>query len=393
MRFTTKIFPSRKSNLGILELNNPKALHALSLDMIHCMNDVWDQWSALPADKGLRGILLKATKNSKRPSFCSGGDVKTVWEEGSGGGDGHGKGVPGLLTADFFRDEYSLNYKMSVNDRIPQVSLWDGIVMGGGVGISIHGKYRVATEQTLFAMPEMAIGLFCDVGSMWWMPRILKGGLAPYVALTGARLKAQDLIYTGIATHYVPSDNLEALEVALAEATENENGQIPYNDVVAPVLDNFNEWPAADSPHGFLQQHHGIIDKIFQEDSVESIVSNLESFQDDTFCKATLETLSRQSPTSLKVTLEGLRRGAEFSSIGEALQMEYRMAQAFMQPGSDFYRGIRSVLVEKSKDPVRWDPQNLHGVRNEMVNSYFASLGDHEWQVPTPEDETNSSKL
>jgi len=392
MRFTTKIFPSRKKNLGILELNNPKALHALSLDMIHCMNDVWDEWNALPAEKGLRAILVKATKDAKRSSFCSGGDVKAVWEEGSQG-DMHGKGIPGLLTADFFRDEYSLNYKMAVNDRIPQVSLWDGIVMGGGVGISIHGRYRVATEKTIFAMPEMAIGLFCDVGSMWWMPRILKGGLAPYVALTGARLKPQDLIYTGIATHYIPSGKLDVLEVALAEATDNEDVQIPYNDVIAPVLDEFNEWPTADSPHGFLQQHHSIIDKTFQEVSVESIVSNLESFQDDEFCKTTLETLSRQSPTSLKVTLEGLRRGSNSPSVGVALQMEYCMAQAFMRSDSDFYRGIRSVLVEKSKDAVEWSPNDLERVTNEIVESYFAPLGEFEWKIPEIRCETEASKL
>jgi len=400
MRFTSKILPSRKSNLGIIELNNAPALHALTLDMIHCMNDVWEEWTTIhPEEQGLSSILVKSSSDCKRPSFCAGGDVKAVWKDGikNKSRAAAGGGIPGVLTSDFFREEYTLNYKMATS-TIPQISLWDGIVMGGGTGISMHGRYRVATEHTIFAMPETAIGFFCDVGSLWWMPRLLSGGMAPYLTLTGARLKAADLLYTGIATHYVPSDQLPDLETALAEATTNNDVVSPYNDVVAPVLEKFHVVPENGDKIGFLQQHQTIIDETFGSDegikSVEDIISKLQSINTD-FCQTTLQTLSRQSPTSLKVTFEGLQQSKHhMTSIGEELQMEYRLSQAFlMRPDSDFYRGIRSVLVERSKEPVQWSPSKLEDVTDDMVQSYFTtSLGEYEWNIPDTTT-TNSSKL
>lgn len=368
IRFTPKLLPSRKGNLGIFELNNPKPLHALSLDMIHSMTDVWNEWT------DLRAILVKASPDTKVPAFCAGGDVKAVYQAGIAS-QGHGYGTPGLDTADFFRSEYILNYQMATS-KIPQVSFWNGIVMGGGAGISVHGKYRVSTEQTTFAMPETAIGLFCDVGSMWWMPRKLKGGLANYVALTGARLQPNDLLYTGLATHYVPSEQLVDLEMALVTATEVLQETVSMQDVLAPVLMSFHQSiPVEDS---FLAKHRSLIDDTFQEESVEAIVANLQSMDND-FSKTTLQTLSKLSPTSLKVTLEGLRRGAACVDIGQALAMEFRMSQACVRPGSDFYEGIRAVLVDKDHSP-KWSPATLEEVTLDMVESYFAPLGDHEWQ-------------
>ena len=241
MRFTTNILPSRSGNLGILLLNNPKPQHALNLEMMHCMQDVLQQWYK---DDTMAAILVKASTETKVPAFCAGGDVKQVYLSGlktpevrvdeespsqSGNSSSstpttattrpllveHGQGVPGLDTAEFFRQEYYVNHMLATASK-PQISLWDGVVMGGGVGISTHGKYRVATERTVWAMPETAIGLFPDVGSLYWMPRLLtSAGMANYLALTGARLKAPDLIETGIATHYVPSHRLEELEDAL----------------------------------------------------------------------------------------------------------------------------------------------------------------------------------
>ena len=185
------------------------------MDMIHCFQDVFAEWHK---DDTLKAILLTASKPRGPP--CSGGDVKKVYEAGiaPGGGGLHGKGTPGLETSEFFRQEYIVNHAIATWDR-PQISLWDGVVMGGGAGISIHGKYRVSTENTMFAMPETGIGLFPDVGSMYWMPRMLQPGVARYLALTGARLKAPDLLYTGLATHYVPSKRLGDLKEALIQAT------------------------------------------------------------------------------------------------------------------------------------------------------------------------------
>ena len=339
----------------------------------------------------VNAVLLKSSPDTKVPAFCAGGDVKAVYQAGiDGPGHAHGYGTPGMPTADFFRNEYVLNYLLA-KSKIPQVSLWNGLVMGGGAGISVHGKYRVSTEHTVFAMPETAIGLFCDVGSTWWMPRKLNGGLANYIALTGARLQPNDLLYTGIATHYVPSQQLPDLEAALVQATEtlltsSGNG----HDALAPLLMSYHQiLPVEES---FLARNRSSIDESFQETTVEAIVSNLERMDND-FSQKTLQTLSKLSPTSLKITLEGLVRGAACTDISQAFAMEFRMSQACMRPHSDFYEGIRAVLVDKDQNP-QWSPALLHDVTAGVVESHFAPIGNnHEWVAPEADGEGASSKL
>jgi len=142
-------------------------------------------------------------KGSGEKAFCAGGDVKAMWEDANTGGETLGTGAPGRASSDFFHDEYIMNYNLGIS-KVKQVSMWDGVVLGGGVGISIFGEYRIATEKTMFAMPETAIGLFPDVGSSAWLPH-LGGGLGEYLAMTGTRLKAADLLTLGIATHFLPS--------------------------------------------------------------------------------------------------------------------------------------------------------------------------------------------
>jgi enoyl-CoA hydratase/carnithine racemase len=384
IRFTPKLLPSRKGNLGIFELNNPKPLHALSLDMINCMTDVWKEWMTTDVS----AFLVKSSPDSKVPAFCAGGDVKAVYQAGING-QGHGNGSPGMLTADFFRNEYTLNYLLAKSE-IPQISFWNGLVMGGGAGISVHGKYRISTEHTVFAMPETTIGLFCDVGSTWWMPRKLNGGLAKYLALTGARLHPNDLLYTGIATHYVPSEQLPKLEAAIVEATESIQASAagPIHDVIAPLLMSYHQiLPVEES---FLARNRSWIDASFQETSIEAIVSNLERM-DNEFSQKTLQTISKLSPKSLKITLEGLLRGAACTDISQALTMEFRMSQACMKPGSDFYEGIRAVLVDKDQNP-QWSPALCQNVTEDMVESHFAPLvDDNEWHAPVVG--SHSSKL
>jgi len=338
---------------------------------------------------------MKATlfvgARGKRPAFCAGGDVKSVYESGMGtsvgDGDGdsdgpererHGYGERNLLTGDFFREEYVVNHAIATqdHDNMPQVSVWDGVVMGGGVGLSIHGKYRVATENTLFAMPETAIGLFPDVGGTWWLPR-LRGGIGPYIALTGARLKADDLIYAEIATHYLSWQNLGRLRSELAVATEGGGS----GDCAAGVLASLRE--DANPEGSFLATNRDAIEAAFggggSDRAVEDIVVTLEnmSASGSDFATKTLSVLRKMSPTSLKVTLEGLRRGGQLASIDECLQMEYRMAQRFMRGASDFYEGVRAVLVDKDGDP-KWNPAELELVSEEEVGSYFQTLGENE---------------
>lgn len=368
--------PSRSGNLGVLQLNNPKALNALTLGMIECMQDVLADWHM---DDSLKAILISSSAESSRPAFCVGGDVKSVYQDAvSGGKEG--------LSSKFFREEYKVNYAIRTWDR-PQISLWDGVVMGGGAGISIHGAYRVSTENTLFAMPETAIGFFPDVGSMWWMSHMLMPGMARYLALTGARLNAPDLLYSGLATHYVPSARLEELQDALAHATAQEGtGTAP--DLVGPVLRDFHEAPPMNPDDSFLAQHKRSIDATFTNpETVEEILLKLKELDND-FSKETAELMEAMSPTSLKVTLEGLKRGGYTSSIGEDLQMEYRMTQAFMKEGSDFYRGVRATLVDKDGKP-EWSPAKLEDVTQDMVDSYFAPLGENEWQIPAGGDSTD----
>lgn len=401
MRFTTKLLPSLSGNLGVIQLNHPKALNALALDMIDCFEDTLEQWYH-DSNQQVRGILLKAaadtTTSTKRPIFCAGGDVKAMYESRMQQEGRHGQGIPGLATADFFRKEYNIDYRLATSQRIPQISLWNGVVMGGGAGISVHGKYRVATEHSLFSMPETGLGLFPDVGSCYWMPRLLKGGLPAYVALTGHRLKAEDLMYTGIATHYVPSEQLEALEQALVDASTLKDSALV--DPFAAILLKFHEIPPIDPRDSVLAQQRPMIDEVFsfkqgshnnESVTMETIMSKLEKLQAENheFGSQTLQTLRKMSPTSLKITLEGLKRGAKTKTIGEDLQMEFRMSQACTRSkDSDFIEGVRAILVDKDRNP-QWKPKTLEEVTDEMVESFFGEV-EQEWEIPKPTDPITS---
>ena len=398
MRFTTKLLPSRSGNLGILQLNNPKPLHALTLDMFHAIQDMLEGWKE---DDSMKALLVKSnTKEAKTIAFCAGGDVKSIYQSIVDGDDDdinnataiHGQGTPGLFSADFFRTEYKVDHMFATqfNEHKPQISFWDGIVMGGGVGISVHSTYRVATENTVFSMPETAIGLFPDVGSMYWMPRLLpSSGIAVYLALTGARLKASDLLYCGLATHYVPSAELDNLERALVEATEASSS-------VAPVLMSFHQSPPTPPDESALAKQRSNIDQVFgsalqdEDHTVEMICERLAAMNDDDFGQSTLSTLQKMSPTSLKVTLEALRRGAEQPTLADDLAMEFRISQGFLRSG-EFQEGVRAALVDKDGAP-KWNPATLEEVTPEMVESFFGPI-DHEWDKPSDDEKSASSKL
>jgi enoyl-CoA hydratase/carnithine racemase len=364
--------------MGVLLLNNPKALHALTRDMVDCADDVLREWKS---DPSVKVILIKSSsEGTKRPSFCAGGDVKSVYLQclDQQKYQKSGTEIERQKPEDFFRHEYSVNHKIATCiDTIPIVSLWDGFVMGGGVGLSIHGKYRVATERTIFSMPECRIGLFPDVGSMWWMTRLLKlRSTANYLALTGQHMKPADLLYTGLATHYIPSNRLDDLEYALAEATNicEKEGNKNEKDAVANILMSFHESIPTD--HCNLEINKEIIERTFSEDSIEEIFVNLEESNTE-FARSTLEVLRKMSPTSMKVTMEGLHRGSKCKNIEEDLKMEYRMAKACIQPGSDFYEGIRSVLIDKDHSP-KWTPATLGEVTDDMVQKFFSPI-ENEW--------------
>ncbi len=345
---------------AVMTLNRPAKLNALSLPMVRDMTSKY---------RDLSGAVWILRGNGK--AFCAGGDVAGVRAAGLSNDTS--------LTRDFFYEEYQLNEMLGAAKGKPhQVSIWDGITMGGGVGLSVHGKYRVCTERVLFAKPETAIGLFPDVGGSHFLGR-LPGGVGPYIALTGARLKAADLMYTGIATHYISSDLVDELCHLLGEISPS-LGVGEAEDAVTSTLQYLGEKSAVtlEPGSGIVEKNRQVIDGCFANaTSVEEIMTNLEGHA-STFAKDTLSTLHQMSPTSLKLTLEQVRRGARIASLGECLQMEFRMVQRLMKnTESDFYEGIRAVLVDKDRNP-QWKPAAVGDVSDDFIASFFAPLSAEE---------------
>jgi len=240
--------------------------------------------------------------------------------------------------------------------------------MGGGVGVSIHGDFRVVTENLMFAMPETGIGLFPDIGASWFLPR-RPGATGIYLGLTGARLGAPDAMALGLGTHFVPAARLRDLEVALYGAPWSDE---PAHETVRRILDGFGE-PAGLAP---LEAHFDVIDRCFGLNTIEGIIEALEADGSD-FAARTLDVLATKSPTALKVALAQLRRAGDLS-FDDCMKMEYRLSQAFMA-GRDFYEGIRALLVDKDKNPV-WSPATLPEVTDLMVERHFDSLGPSDLQ-------------
>ena len=342
--------------VGLVTLNRPKALNALTLEMIRVLDPQLKAWAADPA---IRAVVVRGAGDR---AFCAGGDVRAVWESGWAMRRGEGDGA---LTRDFFREEYILNRRIKRFPK-PYIALLDGIVMGGGVGLSVHGSHRITTETTLFAMPETGIGLFPDVGGTYFLPR-LPGQLGTYLALTGARLRAGDLHYLGIGTGHVPSDRLEALveDFVTSDWSVEDPGKLA-DDLTA------RHEMQVDEPT--LPGLRDTIDRCFAFDTVEEILASLAR-EGTEWADRTARELQTMSPTSLKVSLAQMRRGA-LLDFDDALRLEYRMTQAVMT-GHDFYEGIRAVLVDKDRTP-RWQPAELSQVSGDDVERHFAPLGERE---------------
>ena len=331
---TDEVLFETRGSLGLITLNRPQALNALNRPMclaIHAQLDAWRD------DAAVKAVVIQGAGER---AFCAGGDVVTVYHAGKNGSpDWEG----------FFHDEYRMNHAIATFPK-PYVALIDGITMGGGVGLSIHAPYRVATERTLFAMPETGIGLIPDVGGTHALPR-LPGALGTYLGLTGARLKAADCVYAGIATHHVPSDRLDALVEALAGGGE-----------VATLLGDFD----CDTEEAPLEGVRAAIDRHFAHDKVEAIVASLA--KGDDWAQAQAATLAKMSPTSCKLTLRALREGAGLDIAG-ALRNEYRVVCA-IKAEHDFYEGIRAQLIDKDRNP-KWQPATLAEVSEAEVDRYF----------------------
>ena len=347
---TDDVLISRAGAVGRFSLNRPKAIHALTLGMCDTMADALAEWRG---DPSLRLVIVD---HAAGRGFCSGGDIRAIWESGKGDGS---------YARRFFHDEYRLNHLMFVYAK-PIVAFMDGITMGGGVGISQPAKYRIATERTMFAMPETGIGLFPDVGGGWHLSR-LPGRIGRYLALTGGRIDGGDCLEFGLATHYIPSDALEVVKSQLIAAPDD----------VAAILDAASVTP----PPGKLADARADIDRLFASDRYEDVLAALTADGSD-WARKQLETLGTKSPQTCKVSLRLLAQAAEQIDFAAEMKVEYGVACHVCQR-HDFLEGVRALIVDKDNAP-KWEPATPEGVTDHLIDQIFAPLAEDEEWTPRP---------
>lgn len=335
---------------GVITLNRPEALNALTLEMCHAIEAALLGWRD---DLQVSAVIIRGAGRA----FCAGGDIRSLYDSGLAGED---------YPYRFYHDEYRLNALIHHYPK-PYIALLDGIVMGGGVGVSIHGSHRLASENIRFAMPETGIGLFPDVGGSYFLSRC-PGETGLFLALTGTRIGAADAVYTGIATDFVPADRLDALYDALISADFTED---PAIDAANQLIARFSQ-PCPDAPT--LAAERDRIDRIFSGSSVELILDALTR-ERGKWAETIRQTILSKSPTSSKVAFRQIRNGAE-RDFDQCMQMEYRIARRFVA-GTDFYEGVRATVIDKDQKP-RWQPDRLADVDEAAVDAYFAPLGDKE---------------
>jgi enoyl-CoA hydratase len=337
------------ASTGHISLDRPKALHALTLDMCHAMSAALSEWAH---DEAVEAVVLD---HAEGRGFCAGGDIGMLRHSALNDGGASGR--------KFFHDEYQLNHQLFTYDK-PVVAFMDGITMGGGVGIALPCKYRVATEHTRFAMPETGIGLFPDVGGGWHLSR-LQGRLGQFLALTGARLDGAECLWAGIATHYLPSEKLAEAKARIIE----------HPGRIAGILSDLAETPPEARIAGNLDR----INSHFASDRFEDILASLEA-DDGEWAAKELATLRGKSPQTCKVALRQLAEAADFTDFAQTMRQEYRIAsRVIVRP--DFAEGVRAVIVDKTGDPA-WDPATPEGVSEELLDSIFAPLPEGEEWVP-----------
>ena len=327
---------------GVITLTRPDVLNALSHGMIRAMLTALAAWRD---DPGVELVIIKGEGRA----FCAGGDVRSLYDS---------RQNPRI---DYFADEYRLNHEIERFPK-PYVALIDGIVMGGGVGVSCHGSHRVMTENAVFAMPEVGIGFFPDVGASHLLPD-LADNFGLYLGLTASRIKWGDAFWSGLATHPVKAADLGAAFSMLAR-----------DGNVEQTLRNFFAMPRRETE----QEVWGRIDGWFDHSSVEDIVASIEADGADPVAAELLATLRAKSPTSLKVACRQLRAGQTLS-MADCMRMEYRIVNRMLY-GPDLYEGIRAVIIDKDHAP-EWRPPRLDMVSESAVDAYFAPLPGGELQL------------
>lgn len=336
-----------ENGVGHITLNRPEALHALNTVMCQAILDALLRWRD---DASVRFVMLDHLDGTR--GFCAGGDIRALADSGRS---------DGVAGAAFFATEYRMNTALHHFPK-PIIAFMDGVTMGGGVGISVHGSHRICTERTLFAMPETGIGLFPDVGGSWFLPR-LKGQLGMWLALTGARLKGSDVVAAGLGTHYVSSHDLPALKAALM------GGKVDLEVAIKSY-----ERPVPDAAFAeFLT----LINTCFDRDSVANICMALRH-TDDEWAYDQGALLAKRSPFSMAVTHRAQTLGRNAETFDEVMRMEYRIASRIIKT-HDFLEGVRSVILDKDHNP-RWNPMSSSLVTPESVEALFAPL-EHELDI------------
>jgi enoyl-CoA hydratase len=328
---------------GRITLERPAALNALNTPMVLALQEALLGWRD---DKRVRAVVVDGAGDR---AYCAGGDIRMLVESGKAG-DGRAE--------EFWREEYRLNQLIARYPK-PYVALVDGITMGGGLGISVHGSFRVAGDRTLAAMPETGIGYIVDVGATYFLPRLPRR-MGIFLALTGARLKAADALAVGIATHYVPTAKLPALVEALESADLDDDG-----GAVEATIAAFEGDPGP-AP---LAARRGDIERLFAGDRVEGMLARLDA-ESSEWAAEQAKVLRSRSPTSLKRTLRALQENAALS-LEEALERELGFSLACLEIGTDFYEGVRAVLIDKDNAP-RWSPPTLEEVSEKELDDFFS---------------------
>jgi enoyl-CoA hydratase len=334
----------RKGVAGHVTLNRPHALNAVSHAMVRALAQQLGEWETDPT---VTRVIVTARGGR---AFSAGGDLRDLYDLGRTGRYEEALG--------FFRDEYRLNSRIK-HYRKPYVSLIDGIVMGGGAGISIHGSHRVAGDKFVFGMPEVGIGFFPDIGATWFLPR-LPGRLGTHCALTGERLNAADATIAGVATHRVMSSRFPELIDALCS-------DVPVDAVLGAFSESVSNAAIA---------AQSTIDRLFNHGRVEDVLAALDSAaatggMDAGFASKMAPLIRAKSPTSLKIALAQMRLGPALH-FNECMRTEFRIVSRIMR-GKDFYEGVRGVIIDKDQAP-RWDPATLEAVSPAELERYFAPL-------------------
>jgi enoyl-CoA hydratase/carnithine racemase len=326
-----------------ITLNRPQALNAITLDMALAMTALLRQWES---DPNVGAVLLDGAGGR---AFCAGGDIRALYDAAKTGDS---------LPARFWATEYKLNVLIARYPK-PLVAVMDGLVMGGGVGLSAHAAHRVVTERSAIAMPEVGIGFFPDVGACFLLART-PGYIGTHLALTGDRIGAADAIHCGLADVHVPADRLGELPSVLAGCRNRAQ--------VRAGLERLSATPAP----ARLQNEREWIDACYSADELETIVKQLSVCQAEA-ARAALDAMRKASPTSLKVALRNIRSAAAFKKVEESFQQDYRIALACIA-GHDFLEGIRATIIDKDRNS-RWRPDKIEAVTPDIVDRHFRSVG------------------